>query len=170
MALVVLSEFDNFFFATVYKTTVFGKALEDGEFNLAEGEGEDEHMLDLAELLKVEVSTSAKANMKLHEHKLRNREERNVNDPTDDINNLADDLSENLSDDEKDPNDIAPQYIHIEFSKRPGCLNKTARIVYRILYALFCSFWFYFLPFTCIWLSYAVPYKYGPPEESAGTD
>ena len=56
---------------------------------------------------------------------------------------------------------IAPEYIHIDFSNRPSFMNKVARVLYLILYSLFASIWFYFIPFTSIYISYAVPAKYG---------
>jgi len=51
LALVVLSEFDVFFFKTIAKTTVFGRALE------GETDG-----VNLEKLLKIEVTTSRFAN------------------------------------------------------------------------------------------------------------
>lgn len=52
-------------------------------------------------------------------------------------------------------------YIHIEFSKRPTFMNKCARLIYLIMYSLFASIWFYFIPFASIYISYAVPAKFG---------
>lgn len=52
LALVVLSEFDNYFFQTIAKTTVFGKALS----------GDDNSGVDLETLLNIEVTTSRFAN------------------------------------------------------------------------------------------------------------
>lgn len=73
LALVVLSEFDNFFFSTVSSTTVFGKALESGEIDLPATTDEDgkerSNTLPLDDLLKIEVTSSRFANMKLAEHK-----------------------------------------------------------------------------------------------------
>lgn len=78
LALVVLSEFDNFFFATVASTTVFGKALKDGdEITLPE-----DRKLMLADLLKIEVTTSRLANMKFPAHKLSKQEEKEQSDLT----------------------------------------------------------------------------------------
>ena len=37
-------------------------------------------------------------------------------------------------------------------------MNKIAFMIYRVLRAIYVSFWFYFLPFTIIFASYYVPY------------
>lgn len=90
LALVVLSEFDNFFFATVASSTVFGKALDgDGEIQLLK----DDHKLALDDLLKIEVTTSRFANMKLPEHKLDFKEEGEVADPVAETNDADLDVS-----------------------------------------------------------------------------
>ena len=52
MAIVVLAEFDNHFFQTIVKTTVFGKALNDGDYD----------GVNLKTLLHIEVTTSQCAN------------------------------------------------------------------------------------------------------------
>ncbi len=71
LAIVVLTEFDNFFFSTVASTTVFGKALKDGdEITLPK-----DRKLQLKDLLKIEVTTSKLANMKFPAHKLNQSEE-----------------------------------------------------------------------------------------------
>jgi len=54
LALVVLSEFDNFFFKTIAKTTVFGRILE--------GTDQGTSGIDLDKLLMIEVTTSVMAN------------------------------------------------------------------------------------------------------------
>ena len=56
---------------------------------------------------------------------------------------------------------IPPEYIFIDFSDRPSFGNKVARVLYLILYSLFAAVWFYFIPFTSIYISYAIPAKYG---------
>ena len=68
LALVVLSEFDNFFFKTI-ATTVFGKVLEGYyqettvcECACAEKENKETIVIDLDKLLKIEVTTSRMAN------------------------------------------------------------------------------------------------------------
>ena len=61
----------------------------------------------------------------------------------------------------KNPLHISPEYIHIDFSNRPTFGNKVARMCYLVLYSLFAAVWFYFIPFTSIYISYSVPMKYG---------
>jgi len=43
--------------------------------------------------------------------------------------------------------------------------NKMARIVYCLFKGLHVSVWYYFLPFSCIFLSYVVPHKMGQNPE-----
>ena len=159
LALVVLSEFDNFFFATVANSTVFGKALGDGEIQLLE----DDHKLPLDDLLKIQVTTSRFANIKLPQHKLDRREENEVADPVAEASDAASFTSAQLSanDRNENPMHIPPEYIFIDFSDRPSFGNKVARVLYLILYSLFAAIWFYFIPFTSIYISYAIPAKYG---------
>ena len=54
LALVVLSEFDNYFFETIAKTTVFGMALNE--------EDTEKTGVDLDKLLLIEVTTARFAN------------------------------------------------------------------------------------------------------------
>ncbi len=70
-------------------------------------------------------------------------------------------MSEKEDQDINNPLRNPPKYIHIEFSKRPTFMNKCARILYKIFYALFASIWFYFIPFFSIYISYAVPSWFG---------
>ena len=55
--------------------------------------------------------------------------------------------------------DIPPQYIHNDFSKR-GWGVWIARQVYNGFKTLFASVWFYFIPFSSLYLSFAIPYRY----------
>ena len=88
--------------------------------------------------------------------------ESNVDDPTALINPDAPDDNDEAEDEQKAIHK-APKYIYIEFGKRPTIGNKFARLVYVSMYSLFCSVWFYFIPFVSIFLSYQIPYVYGPP-------
>lgn len=100
--------------------------------------------------------------MKLPEHKFDYKEESEVDDPvaeTNDASSQESRESAELSD--ENPIYKRPEYIYIEFSKRPTFMNKVARVLYLILYSLFAAVWFYFIPFTSIYISYAVPAKYG---------
>ena len=58
LALVVLTEFDNFYFRSVARTTVFGKALDGGDLEKEEQDSDDLELFTLEELLKVQVTTA----------------------------------------------------------------------------------------------------------------
>lgn len=51
-----------------------------------------------------------------------------------------------------------PEYIYIDFWSR-SCGNKLARIVYLLCKTLLVTVWFYFIPFSSIYLSYYIPFK-----------
>ncbi len=57
------------------------------------------------------------------------------------------------------------EYIYIDFYKRTTTQNKVARVFYLLLYALYCSVWYYFIPFTSIILSYQLPKYFEVPAE-----
>ncbi len=92
LALVVLSEFDDFFFTSVSGNTVFGKALKDGDkITLPDLKDRDKitrpgRKLKFVDLLKIEVTTSNWAIMKFPEHKLKQQEEKEPTDPTAEVN------------------------------------------------------------------------------------
>ena len=62
-----------------------------------------------------------------------------------------------------DPDDkkieIPITYIKIKFRERK-CCNKVLYILYRILRIFMVSFWYYFMPFLVINLSFFVPHTY----------
>ena len=58
LAIVVLTEFDNFFFKSVSRTTVFGKALDSGDLIKEENDSKDLELFTLEKLLKVQVTTA----------------------------------------------------------------------------------------------------------------
>ena len=70
LALVILTEFDNFFFKAVARTTVFGKALDSGVLTKEENDSDDLELVTLAELLKVQVTTAKQADFKTKGHRL----------------------------------------------------------------------------------------------------
>ena len=194
LALVVLQEFDGFFFEAFKGDTTFGKALDGGEYDGT----------DLKTLTKIEVTTSWRAKSKIDNHKLRQSEQdgevvvglsaanNKVVPDSSDISRKSDETSkliactslniESPKSDEsislieptstnesssseavKKSTDLRPEYIYLEFSKRPTICNKFARIAYVCMYSIYCSFGFYFVPFAVIFLSYEIPYAYGPP-------
>ena len=50
-----------------------------------------------------------------------------------------------------------PKYIKIDMLER-SFGNIACFVIYRLFRSFYVSFWFYFLPFTIILLSYAIPY------------
>ncbi len=57
------------------------------------------------------------------------------------------------------PNSGEPEYIHVKFSDRK-CGNKLARLNYCLWRVVFASVWFYFIPFSSIYLSYCIPFRF----------
>ena len=55
--------------------------------------------------------------------------------------------------------EIRPEFIYVDSSKLPR-ERWFLRKVYTALHALFASFWFYFIPFSSILLSYSIPHAY----------
>ena len=54
-----------------------------------------------------------------------------------------------------------PEYIHIEYRKMDGW-RQFARVIQYFLYTFFASFWFYFVPWTSLVLSYYIPIYENP--------
>ena len=61
--------------------------------------------------------------------------------------------------------DKEPDYIHFGWDDR-DLKNKVARSVYVIFKTFFAVFWFYFVPFSCLYLSFAIPFKFTDSEAS----
>ena len=57
-----------------------------------------------------------------------------------------------------DPLSEASEFIYADFKART-LLNKLCRILYCFLKMIHTSVWFYFLPFSVIYLSYAIPFR-----------
>ena len=53
-----------------------------------------------------------------------------------------------------------PDYIYIDWRER-ACFNKIARLFYLLFKIIYISLWFYFVPFSVIYLSYAIPDYFG---------
>ena len=68
-ALIILTEFDNFFFKFFSRTTVFGKALDANELKNEEGDPENLQFNSLKEILKVQVTTAKMADLNIKKHK-----------------------------------------------------------------------------------------------------
>ena len=56
-----------------------------------------------------------------------------------------------------------PEYIYVNFWERSWG-NKIARIIYSICKIVYVTLWFYFIPFTSIYLSYYIPKRFGEIE------
>ena len=69
LAIVVLTEFDNFFFKSVSRTTVFGKLLAGGDPK-EEDDTKELDLFTLDDLLRVQVTTAKMADLKIDAHKL----------------------------------------------------------------------------------------------------
>ena len=123
LALVVISEFDNFFFVTA-KNTFVAKAITEGTF--LRKAGENEETVRLAEVVKIQVTTSERAQFMLRKNKLEGKDMEGK-----------------------------PKYIFINFWDDRTWGNKIARIVYFFMHVLYVSFFCYFAPFASIALSYA---------------
>ena len=52
-----------------------------------------------------------------------------------------------------------PEFIYVDPSKLPWS-RWFFRKIYTLLHAFFASFWFYFIPFSSIFLSYSIPQAY----------
>jgi len=68
-----------------------------------------------------------------------------------------------------------PNFIYISFGERP-CGNMFLFLVYKMFRISFVTFWFYFIPFFAMILSYLVPWYMNTyhaamkPAEDAGGD
>lgn len=62
------------------------------------------------------------------------------------------------------------KYIYIDFHERTTTENKVARVLYLLIYALYCSVWYYSIPFTSIILSYQLPKYFEVPEQYEPTE
>lgn len=68
-----------------------------------------------------------------------------------------------------DPKGKADKYIYLDNSERTW-LNWTCRFIYNILKTIHTFVWFYFLPFSIIYLSYSVPYGMIEAADAADAD
>ena len=57
-----------------------------------------------------------------------------------------------------------PKHIYISFKSRT-CTEKVLRLTYKVFRILYVSFWYYFVPFMMIVLSYWVPYSLADVED-----
>ena len=54
-----------------------------------------------------------------------------------------------------------PPYIYIDFIEDRSCCNRILYLLYKGFRSFYITFWFYFLPFTVITLSFVTPYVSG---------
>ena len=77
-------------------------------------------------------------------------------------------IAEQLDDDDFKSAEVAagrraPEFIYIDFKART-CGNKMARLFYQLMKAFYTVIWFYFVPFSILFLSFFIPYAYGDTE------
>ena len=151
LALVVISEFDDFFFSTVLGEPM-ATLISDGEVELVERQNERDQKItiELEELLKTTVTSSDKAKMDLDRNKFKEIK------PKDKI----------YDHDEATIYERQPLHFYIDFTDDRTCGGKTARLLYIFLRWFFASIWFYFIPFSCLYLAYAIPFVYTDSEAS----
>lgn len=142
LALVIISDFDDYFFAAVSNTPM-GRLIKDGEIETSNG------TLYLKDVLMIHCTTSLHAQPDL---KIPHVLERKLEEAP---------HKEMVSRDYQ-----ARNYTTIE---RPAVLTseqrdkwlKLARLIYRIIDMFYQVFWFYFAPFSALFCSYLVPYQLG---------
>ena len=146
LALVIISDFDDYFFVTV-SSDPMAMLIKDGELEIDDMKDEENKKgkILLEKLLKIEVTTSERAKYRI------------AGNRTDGFIAGHDEREEFW--------DRKPNYIHFPWSKR-RLGNKVARAVYCILKSLFACIWFYFIPFSCLYLAYAIPFVYTDSEAS----
>ena len=144
LALVIISDFDDYFFVTVLSDPM-AQLVKEGELEIDHRTGDDK--IDLKELLQIEVTTSDRAKYRIEGNR------------TDEY------IDSEVRSDIEEFWDRKPNYIHFPWSKR-RCGNKVARGVYSCLKTFFACIWFYFIPFSCLYLSYAIPFVYTDSEAS----
>ena len=124
------------------------KLVSDGELEIEEDGKVGDNKIDLAELLKVTVTTSSSAKYHIEGNK------------TDSFIEEGEEGDKALQYFEREPN-----YIYFAWDSRT-CGNKCARLTYVISKTFFACFWFYFVPFACLYLSFAIPFKFTDSEAS----
>mgnify|MGYP000887644699 CR=1 FL=1 len=147
LALVIISEFDDQLFATV-KNTFFAKAISEGTF-LRQTTDTDSDAFSLQDLLRIRVTTSQEAKLKIPEHLL----VPGVNDDLPEDPTAA--VSELLVPETATKQlEGQPKYIYVDFWQDRAFSNKVGRVVYRLTHAFYVSFFFYFVPFGSLAMSY----------------
>ena len=172
LALVIIADFDDFFFFTVEKE-MMAEMIKEKSLNLLYGERQ------LSSIVLFERTTSVAARFKLDKNKIlingktpeeawkKNREEgmdpknnhiridRDEQSKQNHIDRMAARAKRNASKNQE----TRPEYIYVDPSKLPWG-RWFLRKVYTAVHALFASFWFYFIPFSSIFLSYSIPHAY----------
>ena len=127
-ALVIISEFDDFFFSA-YKDS----DLKDVILNKADA---------YSEILMIRRTSSRDAKLKLNQNLMAvDKCEKN---------------SEFIKN-EGSSSVAIPQYIYVDFWRDRTCANKLLYMVYRIFKCVYTSFWYYFMPYSTIVCSFVFP-------------
>lgn len=156
LALVVIANFDDYLF-TMIKYDRLSQMIIKGDFKFLTPNKDKGKTMSLEELTKIEVTTSRNARFEI-EGNLFHREQINLEEDTNAqaAGNTEGDAA--VKDENKFEGE--PKYLFIYFWDR-SFANKLIRIVYNILKMIHVSFWFYFIPFSSLFLSYQIPYLSG---------
>ena len=139
LALVIISDFDDYFFLTVDKTTM-GTLIKEGEVEIGG------RTLTLPRLTKIETTTSNRAPRDL----LIGDGQAVFEDGA--VTTYVRSNAYTMHNNERK--------VLLTFGDR-GFWNGFWRIVYRFFAILFQAAWVYFAPFLVFWLSYLIPYWEG---------
>ena len=150
LALVIISDFDDYFFFTV-KNEPLSKLITDGEFTFYPDEART-----LDDITLIETTTSQDA--RFCRNRIDSDNSEYQRDNARDLTTANDGITVQAVA-EQDCSFITkkPEYIYIDRKDRPWG-NWLARMLYHFLKTVHTSVWFYFLPFSVIYLSYIVPY------------
>lgn len=169
LALVIIADFDDYFFLTVANEPL-SKFIADGTFETHTGKE-----VQLDDVLKVQVTSSDAARFRLDDNRLHQNSAADAQ--VEDITALEDspsaltrppapakaDSNDGEGENEKDgpsPIEGEPEFIYIDFWEDRTCGQKVARGLYVFLRMFFASVWFYFVPFVSIYLSFSIPYQF----------
>lgn len=161
LALVVIAEFDDYFFIPVANEP-YAKLISEQKYDFQQVQKLGE--VPTSQLLKIEVTTSNNARFRIDG----NRFDTNMNgaplDPAEAqpaevnagnamANLIVGKLDVVVPAEKMEFFDKAPEYIHFKWEQRT-CWNKFCRLAYLLIKLIFASVWFYFIPFSSIYLSF----------------
>ena len=174
LALVIIADFDDFFFQSV-ELEVMGNMIQEGRLELFYGTRE------LSDVLQTERTSSPNARFKIEQNRIDHSEK---NHPTKAWKKNCEKgrQVDNMHFPKIDPDKIAahrermeirmhmkkekgpeerPEFIHVNQNyKDLGFQRWIYRKIYTFLRAFYASFWFYFMPFITIILCYSLPYAF----------